>query len=330
MTRVRMILLLAIVAAAVGGVWWWRTKAQDPPGWQGYVDADYVKIGPTQPGLLVRLSVARGDLVKAGAPLFAQDDTNDRAARDDAAAKLTEARARLGNLETASRKTEIAQAQADLVDLQAARDRADMDLARSEVLIKSSATSKQQLDLQRTSARSAAAKVEAARAKLEQMRSPTGRVHEIAAQRAVLEGARAGLAQAEWRLAQRHVAAPTAGRIADTYAQPGETLTAGGPVVSLLPPQNIFVRFYVPETALARLHPGDAVAIGCDGCPADLTAAISFVSPQSEYTPPIIYSATSRGKLVYLIEARPPPQRAAALKPGQPVDVRPAGRGAPR
>ena len=74
---------------------------------------------------------------------------------------------------------------------------------------------------------------------------------------------------------------------------------------------------------LAKVHRGDEVALVCDNCPTDLKALISFISPQSEYTPPVIYSESSRSKLVYLIEARLPPDKAILLNPGQPVAVRP-------
>jgi len=267
--------------------------------------------------------VARGDEVAAGAPLFAQDDVADRAARDQAAAQLAEAQARLANLMAPGRTTEIAAAQAELADAQAARDRINADLARHEALVKSGAATRQIVDQERADSRSAQAKVEAAQARLEQLRDPTGRAHEIAAQRATVEAARAALDQAQWRFDQRHVVAPAGGRIADTYARPGETIAAGSPVVELLPSENILVRFFVSEIIVATLHRGDVVGIACDSCPPDLEGRISYIAPRSEYTPPVIYSESTRGKLVFLIEARPQPARAALLKPGQPVTVRP-------
>jgi HlyD family secretion protein len=94
--------------------------------------------------------------------------------------------------------------------------------------------------------------------------------------------------------------------------------------VSLLPPENIFVRFFVPEPRLAEVHIGDQVKLVCDNCPADLAATISFISPQAEYTPPVIYSESIRAKLVYMVEARPSPEQAALINPGQPVAVRPS------
>jgi len=325
MTRTKLALAIAVFAGAAAFAWWRLAPTPAPASWQGYVDADYVKVAPTQQGLLTSLAVHRGDTVQAGAPLFAQDDTYDRATRDEAAAKLAQAAAQLQNLQGASRATEIAQAEADLADLRAIRDRTQLDLQRAEALARTSAGTRQQLDQARADALSAAAKVQAAQAKLDQMRSPTGRTQEIAAQQATVKQMQAQLAEAEWRLAQRHVVAHATALVADVYAWPGETLAAGAPVVSLLPPDHILVRFFVPEPALPHLHPGDRVGISCDTCPAGLTAKVSFVAPQPEYTPPVIFSEQTRHKLVYLIEAHPTGDQKTLLKPGQPVTVRPLG-----
>ena len=315
--------VLAVLAGFVAGAVWWQTRPASNPAWQGYVDAEYIRVSPVLTGRIVSLSVERGRQVDASAPLFAQDDTDDRAAGDAARGKLSEAQARLANLENASRDTEIAQAQAGLSALVATRDRIAKDLARNEELLRTGAASRQVVDQQRADLANSLAQMQSATAKLDQMRAPTGRGFEITAQRAVVTQARAALAQADWMVAQRHVAAPVAALVADTFARPGETITAGTPVVALLPAQNILVRFFVPETVLAALKLGQRLAIGCDGCAPDTTATISFIAPQPEYTPPVIYSESNRAKLVYLIEARPPPDQAERLKPGQPVDVRP-------
>jgi HlyD family secretion protein len=325
----RALLAVAALAAGAGAAgWWWLNRTADPVSWQGYADAEYVRVSPTLTGRIVSLAVARGDQVAAGAPLFTQDDADDKAARDAAAGKLAEAEARLANLQTASRDTEIAMAQADLTDLIATRDRIAKDLIRNEDLLRTGAASRQTVDQQRADLSSAVARAEAANAKLEQMRSPTGRQYEIAAQSAMVEQARAALGQAEWQLTQRHVLSPNGALVADTYARPGETINAGVPVVSLLPPQNILVRFFVPETDLATIHAGDRMSIVCDSCAKGLTATVSYIAPQPEYTPPVIYSESNRDKLVYLIEAHPPADQAMQLKPGQPVDVRRIAAGA--
>jgi HlyD family secretion protein len=318
--------LLVVCAGAAG--WWWMSRASDPEAWQGYVEAEYVRVSPTLTGRITGIAVARGDQVAAGALLFTQDDADDKAARDAAAGKLAETQARLANLQTASRDTEIAQAEADLADLLATKDRIGKDLARNEELLKTGAASRQTVDQQRADLASAIARGNAANAKLEQMRSPTGRQYEIAAQSAMIAQAGAALAQAEWQLNQRRVSAPVGALVADTYARTGETIMAGVPIVSLLPPQNILVRFFVPETDLASIHAGDRMAIGCDSCAPGLTATVSYIAPQPEYTPPVIYSESNRDKLVYLIEAHPPLDQAVQLKPGQPVDVRRLAAGA--
>jgi HlyD family secretion protein len=320
---------VAIAAVLAAGLVWYRNLPPAPTEWQGYAEADFVKVGPTQQGLLTEVMVARGDEVASGAPLFAQDDTSDRAARDQAARQLQQAKEQLANLEASGKPTEIEQAQANLADARAALDRTKIDLDRGETLLRTGAITTQTLDQRRADYLSATARVAALEAALAQMRAPIGREREITAQHAAVEALQAALEMAEWRLSQRRVTAPAAGRIADVLARPGETIAAGAPVVSLLPPGNIFVRFFVSETELATVHRGAPVAVVCDSCPADISAAISFISPQAEYTPPVIYSESSRAKLVYLIEARPPPDRAARLNPGQPVAVRPlAGGGA--
>lgn len=321
---------LAVVAAvmlAIGaGAFWYRWRAPALPQWQGYAEADFVKVGPTQQGLLTEVNVARGDQVAAGALLFVQDEISDRAARDQAVRFLRQAQQQLANLQAAAKPTEIEQAEANLADARATLERTKSDLDRAEFLVPTGAMTEQLRDQRRADFRSATAHVAALEAALAQARAPLGRTREIDAQEAAVAAAKAALGMAEWRLSQRRVTAPAAGRIADVLARPGETMAAGAPVASLLPPGNIFVRFFVPETDLATMHLGDRVAIVCDSCPADLSGNVSFIAPQAEYTPPVIYSEESRAKLVIMIEARPPVERASLLNPGQPVTVRPIAR----
>ena len=124
---------------------------------------------------------------------------------------------------------------------------------------------------------------------------------------------------AKTRLARRKVASPATGTIQQIYFRPGEMVPAGRPVVALLPPGNIKIRFFVPEAALPTIALGDTVAVHCDGCAPDLTAKVSFIARSVEYTPPVIYSLDERAKLVFLVEALP--ERPGALRVGQPLDV---------
>ena len=250
-------LLLGIgiaVAAAIGagGWWWYGHRAPPPTQWQGYADADFVKVGPTQQGLLTALNVARGDQVAAGAPLFSQDDTADRAARDQAARQVHQAQEQLANLQAASKPTEIEQAEANLADARATLARTKADLERGEFLVSTGTMAKETLDQRRADFRSATAKVAALEAALAQARAPYGRAAEIEAQQAAMRAS-------QGRARNRRMAAVAAprqraggGRIADVLARPGETMAAGAPVVSLLPPGNIFVRFFIPESDLGR------------------------------------------------------------------------------
>jgi HlyD family secretion protein len=318
----RALVLVVALAAAGFGLWWWYPRPTGPNVWQGYVDAEFLRIGPPLQGLLTEVPVKAGDTVTAGQLLFAQDATNDTAARDEIAARVREAEARLANLQAPGRAEEIAQAEATLADNKATLQRTTVDLARNETLLKTQSASAQQRDQARADMLSAAAKVQLAEAALALRKAPAGRPTEIAAQTAVLAENRAQLAQAEWRVAQRRMAAPAAGVISDVFARAGETPNAGTPVVSLLPPENLLIRFFVPETAVAGLHAGSRLAVSCDSCRADLTAVVSFVSTRTEYTPPVIYSEQTRGKLVILVEARPTPPDVTVLKPGQPVTVR--------
>jgi len=137
---------------------------------------------------------------------------------------------------------------------------------------------------------------------------------------ATMRTALARLNSAQTRLARRKMSSPVNGTVQQIYYRPGELVPAGRPVVSLLPPGNIKVRFFVPETELAKISIGDEVSIHCDGCKTDVAAKVTFISRQSEFTPPVIYSLEERSKLVYLIEART--GTPSELRVGQPVDVR--------
>lgn len=136
---------------------------------------------------------------------------------------------------------------------------------------------------------------------------------------ALYREAQARLASAQTRLTRRKVLSPVDGLVQTVYFRAGETVQPGRAIVSILPPGNVKLRFFVPEPMLARIAIDDPVRFGCDGCPADMTGKVSFISRYAEYTPPVIYSQQERHKLVYLVEAIPADPK--ALRVGQPVDV---------
>ncbi|MGA7806134.1 MAG: efflux RND transporter periplasmic adaptor subunit [Bradyrhizobium sp.] len=134
-----------------------------------------------------------------------------------------------------------------------------------------------------------------------------------------LRVAEAHVVTSQTRLARRKGFAPVAGAVQQIYFREGETVPAERPVLSIMPPGNMKLRFFVPETELPKLAIGDEVRVTCDNCAADLTAKIYFIATSAEYTPPVIYSLDERDKLVYLIQARP--ARPDSLRVGQPISV---------
>src|SRR5580658_10793642 len=186
MARPAMIVAVVLLPLAAAGGWWWQNRTPPPVQWQGYAEADFVKVGPTQQGLLMTLAVRRGTKVTPGSPLFEQDDTADLAAREQAARQLRQAEEQLANLKASGKPTEILQAEANLADAQAARDKIQSDLKRNEALVKTNAVSAQLVDQQRADVRSASAKVQGLEAALAQMHAPLGREREIKAQQAAV------------------------------------------------------------------------------------------------------------------------------------------------
>lgn len=144
---------------------------------------------------------------------------------------------------------------------------------------------------------------------------------------AALRQARANLDWYQTRLDRRKALSPSDGTVQQVYFRPGETAPPGRPVLSLLPPGNLKIRFFVPETRLSSIRYGETVRVSCDGCAKDIAAKVTFIAASAEYTPPVIYSREERAKLVYLIEAHPAdPEK---LRVGQPVTVTLSEAGSP-
>lgn len=257
-------------------------QQQQQGTWLGYAEGDQAFISAPLAGWVKDLRVERGSWVKKGDLLFSLDATNQVAARDQAQAAITQAQA---NLEQARANLELMRRQFE----------------RQQGLMHANATSKQAFD----QAKSA---YDAAVAQVAQMAAGEQQAH-------------AGLYGAAYQLSQREVVSLTEGRVQDIYFREGEFVPAMTPVVSVLPPQHIYVRFFVPENQFSQIHLGQKVRIHCDGCRDDIVASITFVASQQEFTPPVIFSNQSRAQLVFKAEARAP--GGLKLNPGQPVNVDP-------
>ncbi|MEO8158768.1 MAG: HlyD family efflux transporter periplasmic adaptor subunit [Betaproteobacteria bacterium] len=299
------------------------TACSEPkiPAYQGYVEGDYVLIASPYAGSLQSLNVTRGQTIASGAPLFTLEQGNESAQKREADERMRAAQARLDNLRKGQRAPEREALVAQAGQARASLKLSEAQFKRSKELFDGGFISSAGLDEARANLARDRARLEQAQAQIEVAQQSVGRTGEIAAAQADIDAARAVLAQAEWKLAQKAQLAPQAGLVQDTFYVQGEWVPAGKPVVSLLPPGNIKLRFFVPEPALGRLRVGQAVKVRCDGCGAAIAATISYIAPNAEFTPPVIYSKDSRAKLVYLIEATPAPADATRLKPGQPVDV---------
>ena len=291
-----------------------------PAGYPGYVEGEYVRVGAPLSGTLTQLAVERGVQIAQDAPLFTLESEQERSARAEAEARVRQAQSTLANLEKARRPPEIAAARAQLAQAQASLRQSEADLIRTEKLVADKFLPPQKRDESVATRDRDRARV-AELSQQVQIANLPARSDEIAAATSEVKAASDALAQAQWRVTQKSQGAPVAGLVVDTLYRPGEWVPAGAPVISLLPPANVKIRFYVPETTVSTLRLGDAVSVHCDGCGADIAAAIRFIAPQAEFTPPVIYSKDNRAKLVFLVEARPSAGEAPRLHPGQPVDV---------
>ncbi|HXS06261.1 MAG TPA: HlyD family efflux transporter periplasmic adaptor subunit [Rhizomicrobium sp.] len=249
-------------------------------GWLGYGEGDAAFIAAPQPGWIEELAVERGRTVKPGDLLFVLDTTAQEASQGQAEATLTQT------------KASLAQEQSNLVYMRT-------ELTRQNGLARANAGTPVQRDQALTNYQQSLARIAQLKAQIAQMQ--------------------AALTGASYSLSQRRVVAETGGPVQDIYFRPGEYVPASTPVVSILPPANVYVRFFVPQSQLAGVKLGDHVEVDCDGCK-PMRAEITFIAAQVEFTPPVIFSVENREKLVFKLEARG--AGGLAIHPGQPVTVK--------
>ena len=303
----------------------WRVLAPETGRavtFSGYIEGDSLYLSAATAGRVRGLAVRRGQRVAAGTRLFLIEPDQQIAQSRQATAELEAARAQAEDARLGQRPPEIAILEADRNAAQAAEREARIALHRADALVARGIYARVRLDEARAAYQNAASQVEAARHRIEvatlgqrqeQVRAADARVAEAAA-RVTETGA---------RLDTLSPVAPAAGRVEDVFYQRGEYAAANQPILSLIPDDRIYVRFFVPEEAVAAYRPGTRIRFRCDGCANGLAATISYVSPRPEFTPPILYSREARDRLVFMVEARP--DNGASLMPGLPVDVYPIG-----
>ncbi len=314
-------ILYLTLALTVSGV---LTGCNQPPSdlVQGYVEGEYVYVASPYGGALTSLSVRRGTQVSSGDPLFALEQASEKAARDEAERKLSQARANLEDSKKGKRPSEIESIRAQLKQAQAALQLSLREVSRQEGL---AAVPGAAVELEVDRARSSRDQNQQRVSQLEADLHTAllgARTDQVAAADAEVRAKEAALAKAEWDLAQKRQVAPKAGLVFDTLYREGEWVPAGRPVVVLLPPAHIKVRAFVSQAKLGTIKLGDPVQVMVDGVQGSIQGSVSYISPRAEYTPPVIYSQGSREKLVFMVETLFDQAVAVNLHPGQPVDVR--------
>jgi HlyD family secretion protein len=312
----RVLALVALAGAALVPSLYARDADR---GWQGWIEADTLFVAAEDTGRIASMAAVEGADVAAGDLLFALGAETGRADLAAAEAAVAEARARLARLEAAQQRPEeiaVLESAAAQAEAALALSTAEYDRARS--LSDRKVVADSQLDRARMARDRDAAALASIRAEIVVARL-SGRAEDVAAAREAVAKADAALASARTRLDRLSVHAPVAGRVEEVYWRPGEVVPAGKPVVAILPPGNVRILFFVGETEVAALRPGDRVGVACDRCPAGLTARVGFVASRTEFTPPVIYNQEERAKLLFRVEALP--DDPAAFPVGLPVRV---------
>jgi HlyD family secretion protein len=292
--------------------------AATPPQFLGYVEADYVYAAAPSPGTIETIGVAEGAIVSAGDVLFVLAHAQQESQLAAAEARVAAAEASVENLKTGGRSAEIEVARANLQQAEAQLALANAALARTQQLFDQGLSPQAKLDQDQATADSAVARVAQLKAQLAVTELPA-RDAQLANAEAMLAAARADAETARVALSDRTIVAPVSGRVETLFFSAGETAAVGVPVVSIIPDDALKVKFYVGEMERVNLKIGDVLSVSCDGCETPLSATVSQIASQPQFTPPVIYSRDERSRMVFMAEATL--ADASGLLPGQPVTV---------
>ena len=284
----------------------------------GYIRADYIYAAPSEFGRIAELYVTEGQEVEIGAPLFRLEDTVQRAALTQARAELARTKAVAANLGIGARQEELDALYAQLSEAEAQFELAEDIYIREMSLIETGAVSIARGDRVRAERETARARVTAARKSIDVARLPA-RTDEQSAAAAAVDAAQAQLEHAEWALSERQVLAAAKGQVDIIIHRPGEMVGPSSPALNILSPEQLKLRFYVNQADLPQVRLGDEVRLSAEGLSSSVTARVSYISREAEFTPPVIFSAETRDKLVFAVDATLPDN--ADIPPGLPVDV---------
>jgi HlyD family secretion protein len=287
----------------------------------GTVEATEADLGFHVSGRVLEVTASEGDAVSAGQELARLDLAELEAVHDGAAAQLSASEARLRELVRGARAEEITQAEAALASTLEREDDARRDAERTRNLFQGGALSRQALERAETALGVAeAARVQAEQALALVREGP--RAETIEGQRALVEQARANLARAAATLANAVIVAPFPGRVTVRHRGPGETVAPGAPVLTLLDPDDRWVRIYVREDEIGRVRIGMSAEIRSDTYPdRSYEGEVVFIGSEAEFTPRNVQTSEERIRLVYPVKVRITGDATFELKPGIPADV---------
>jgi HlyD family secretion protein len=287
---------------------------------QGYIEGDFTYITADTPGKLTEIPVKRGEPVAVGAVLFRLDNEDQQLVYQQVAQELAAAIAEKNDLQAGLRPEEINILRAQLKQAQIAASLAKSKWQREKSLADKGALPFFSLKVTHNDYLQKQAIVDESQSRLQFNLLPA-REQALAAKNAKIAALEAQLAQVKSTLNKRQTLSPIAGRVHDIYFTRGESVDTNHPIISLLVPHNIKVRFYIPQKLLHDFKPGNEILVSCDGCKKAVPVKIDYISTTAEFTPPVIYSQKRREKMLFLVEARPAPDQAFTLHPGQPVKV---------
>jgi len=325
MSKRRRVAIAVVVLVVIALAIWFAVLRDDGSHLvvaSGTVEATEADLGFQSPGRIERIAVLEGDRVVAGQELAWLDRSELRARRRAAEAQAAAARAVLAELERGFRPEEIAQGRAALRAAEQRDSDARRDLERARHLFDGGAVSQQTLDRAETAYELAMADLQSAQEALEILETGP-RQERIAAQRAILAQAEAAVAQIDAALDFAVVRAPFDGLITVRHREPGETVAAGIPVLTLMNPDDRWVRIYVRADEVGRINIGHPATITGDAYP-DRTyqGRVVFIANEAEFTPRNVQTSEERVKLVYRVKVQIVGDSGFDLKPGLAADVR--------
>lgn len=316
---VGLVLIVALVA-------WWALRMRGVDNGKnlvlhGNVDIREVNLGFRVPGRIASLACDEGTAVKPGDVVAKLDDEPYRHEVDEASGQVASAQAHLSLLETGYRPQEIAQARAAVREHEVTSANAERLYNRQQELLTSKAVSIQDRDDSEARYREEEARLKSAREQLTLLEAGY-RSEDIAQAKGDLARAQALLKTAELRLDDTALKAPSEGEILTRAQEPGAIVAAGSTVLTVSLKSPIWVRAYIHEPDLGRIHPGTKVEVYTDTRPAKpYIGTIGFIAPRAEFTPKNVETAQLRTSLVYRLRITVS-DADEGLRQGMPVTVK--------